>query len=83
MNKSKPAQGLRVNQIKYQIIRSFEDENSGCYTVYGKKSLGGIAIVNAGKVFLVATFDEKKGHVSPGCNENVGELAKYLKDALK
>jgi hypothetical protein len=83
MQKSKPAQGLRVNQVKYQIIRSFEDETSGCYSVYGKKAMGGIAIVNANKVIIVATFDEKKGHISPQCNENVQALAKYLKDTVK
>lgn len=37
MDKSKPAQGLRVAKVKFQILRSFDDENSGCYTVYGKK----------------------------------------------
>lgn len=35
--KIKTLQGLRINQVKYQIIRQFEDEASSCYTVYGKK----------------------------------------------
>ena len=34
---SKPAQGMRVNQVKYQIIRSVIDEASNCYCVHGKK----------------------------------------------
>lgn len=42
MQKSKPGQGLRVNRVKYQVIRSAEDENSKCYMVLGKK-VGGTA----------------------------------------
>lgn len=44
--------------------------------------MGGVAIVNAGKALVVATFDEKQGHTSPGCNESAGALAKYLKSVL-
>lgn len=80
--KMKTSQGLRVNQVKYQIIKQFEDEASTCYSVYGKKQMGGCAIVNTGKVLLIATFDEKAGHNAPGCNESVGELAKYLKTVM-
>jgi hypothetical protein len=83
MSKTKPSQGLRINQNKYQIIRSFEDELSNCYSVYGKKTLGGIAIATTGKVIIIATFDEKKQHTSPGCNENVSMLAKYFKEKVK
>jgi hypothetical protein len=80
--KMKTSQGLRLNKVKYQIIRQFECEVSGCYTVYGKKALGGCALVFAGKVVILATFDEKLGHTSPACNESVAELAKYLKNVL-
>jgi hypothetical protein len=83
MAKSKPSQGLRINQVKYQIIRSFVDEISDCYTVYGKKSLGGVGITITGKVIIVATFDEKKNHNSPGCNENITQLAQYFKKNVK
>lgn len=83
MQRTKPSQGLRVNQVKYQIIRSLVDEMSDCYTVYGKKALGGIGITITGKVIIIATFDEKKGHNSPGCNENITELAKYFKKNVK
>ena len=34
---SKPAQGMRINQVKYQIIRSVVDEASNCFSVHGKK----------------------------------------------
>lgn len=35
---AKPPQGLRINgEKKYQILRAFEDEEAGCYVVYGKK----------------------------------------------
>ena len=45
--------------------------------------LGGIAIATTTKVIVIATFDEKKQHTSPGCNENVAVLAKYFKEKLK
>ena len=34
---SRGSQGLRINKVKYQIVKSAVDENSGCYSVYGKK----------------------------------------------
>jgi hypothetical protein len=35
---AKPAQGLRLNgEKKMQILRAFEDDEAGCYVVYGKK----------------------------------------------
>jgi hypothetical protein len=37
MKGTKTSQGLRVNQVKYQVIRSVVDESSQCYSVYGKK----------------------------------------------
>ena len=81
--KMKPSQGLRLNQTKFQIVRQLEDENSSCYTVYGKKPMGGAVISIAGPVIIVAVFDEKQMHTSPGCAEAVGQLAKYLKEQLK
>jgi hypothetical protein len=34
----KPSQGLRLNgEKKMQILRAFEDDEAGCYVVYGKK----------------------------------------------
>jgi hypothetical protein len=29
---------------------------------------------------ILAIFDEKAGHTSPGCNQAVAELVKFLKD---
>lgn len=78
MTRSKPSQGLRINQVKYQIIRTFDDENSGCYTVYGKKTLGGCGVVDCGKVIVIATFDEKQGHTSVGMNNVLSDLAKHV-----
>lgn len=34
---NKTSQGLRINQVKYQVIRALTDENSQCYSVHGKK----------------------------------------------
>lgn len=34
----KPPQGLRFNgEKKIQILRAFEDDEAGCFVVYGKK----------------------------------------------
>jgi hypothetical protein len=68
--------------VKYQIIRQADDETSSCFTVFGKKAMGGCTVATTGKVIILATFDEKKGHTSAGCSNSVGELAKYLKEAL-
>ena len=82
IQKIKPSQGLRFAQTKFQVIRQFDDEASTCYTVYGKKAMGGCAIVLAKAVIVVATFDERQGHTSPTCNEAVAQLAKYFKEKL-
>ena len=37
MKGTKTGQGLRINQVKYQIIKTVTDENSQCYSVSGKK----------------------------------------------
>eukprot|EP01036_Dinobryon_divergens_P023218 gene23218-31543_t len=79
---SKPAQGMRINQVKYQIIRSVVDEASNCFSVHGKKTMGGCCAFHAGKVFLVATFDEKKNHNAVGCAAVLSDLAKYLRDSM-
>ena len=39
MKGTKPSQGLRINETKYQIFRSLVDEHSTCYSVHGKKVL--------------------------------------------
>jgi hypothetical protein len=79
MTGKKPAQGLRIEEIKYQILKSFEDDHSGCYTSYGKKTKGGCCVLVTNKVILVATFDESLGHKSIGCNETLADIAKILK----
>lgn len=44
---SKPSQGLRLNQEKkYQILRAFQDDDAGCYTVYGKKVVYSLCFIN-------------------------------------
>lgn len=76
----KPAHGLRLNQEKkMQILRAFEDDDAGCYMVYGKKMKGGACVAVSNTAIIIATFNELKGHTSSGCNTNVSELVKYLK----
>ena len=79
MTGKKPSQGLRIEETKYQILKTFEDDHSGCYTAYGKKPKGGCCVVVTNKVIIVATFDESLGHKSAGCNETVADIAKILK----
>jgi hypothetical protein len=65
----KPAQGLRLNGgKKQQVLRSFNDEETKNYTVYGKITKGGCCIAAAGKCILIGTFNELTGHTSSGCN---------------
>jgi hypothetical protein len=45
--------------------------------------MGGCALFNCGKVLIVVTYDEKKGHTSPGCAQVASDVAKYLKTAVK
>jgi hypothetical protein len=40
--------------------------------------LGGCCIVDCGKVFIVATFDEKQGHTSVGIASVISDVAKHL-----
>lgn len=73
--------GLRVNEVKYQVLRSFDEENSGCYTIYGKKSKGGICCMCTNKAVIIATFDESVGHSSSACNISMSDLGKLLMNA--
>jgi len=76
----KPSQGLRLNgERKMQILRAFEDDEAGCYVVYGKKMKGGCCVAVSNTAIVVGVFNELKGHNSAGCNTNVTELVKYLK----
>ena len=78
VNGVKTPQGLRINEVKYQILRTFDEENSKCYTIYGKKPRGGICIISTTKTIIIATFDEAKGQASAGCNASMSDLGKYL-----
>jgi len=72
------ALGLRINGVKYQFLKGFEEENAGCYTVYGKKTRGGCCIVTTKRAIIVAVFDEGQNHTGTGCNASMSDLAKHL-----
>lgn len=75
----KPPQGLRVREKKYQVLRSFTDEEcGGAFTVYGKKTMGGCCLLATNIAIVLALFEEKEGHTSAGCNVAVSELGKFL-----
>jgi hypothetical protein len=56
MKGTKTSQGLRINQVKYQVIRSVVDESSQCYSVYGKKVSSGFVTVIVSRVSLRQQF---------------------------
>lgn len=83
MAKTKSSQGLRINQIKYQVVRSVEDESSKCYAVFGKKAMGGCALFNCGRCIVITTYDEAKGHNNAANTTITSDSAKHLKNHLK
>jgi hypothetical protein len=78
MGGTKPTQGLRINKVKYQIVKQFEEENSGCYSIYGKKTRGGICLIITSIAIIIGTFDENKNHTAANCNSVISDLGKYL-----
>lgn len=72
-------QGLRINGTKkQQITRSFKDDETELQTIFSKFPMGGSCVANGGKCFLVATYNEVKGHTSPACNETITLMARYF-----
>lgn len=78
MKGSKPSQGLRINNIKYQIVRTFTDESTGCYVVYGKKAQNGCVVISVLSLLVIALYDEKLGHTTAACSAILVELAAHL-----
>jgi len=72
----RPAGGMRINAVKYQFLKSSEEDK--CLTVYGKKTRGGCCLVATNQTVVIATFDENAGHAGPACNAACADLAKYL-----
>lgn len=72
-------QGLRINSMKkMQITRNFVDDGTGLQCIYGKMTMGGACVANAGKVIVIATYSELKQHTAAQCNEVVQLIAMYL-----
>lgn len=44
--------------------------------------MGGCALFLCGKVVVVGTYDEARGHTSPACNAAISDVAKYLRETL-
>jgi hypothetical protein len=78
INGNKPSHGLRINGLKQQVLRNFKDDTTDLVTIYGKVTMGGTCVMNAGRVIIIASFDETKGHTSNGCNEICRHMAIYL-----
>lgn len=75
----KPPQGLRLNGgKKQQILRSFKDEVTDQYVIYGKITKGGCCVAAAGQCIIIGTFDELSNQTSVGCNDIVTLMAGYL-----
>jgi hypothetical protein len=79
----KPHHGLRINQgKKQQILRNYQDEESGLRVIYGKLGQTGCCVVNAGRCILIGTYSELKNHVSVKCNEIILLMANYLSKSV-
>lgn len=74
----KPSQGLRINGVKQQVLRSFKDDDTSLSVIYGKVTMGGTTINHAGKAIVIASFNELNGHTSNGCNEVCRLISVYL-----
>ena len=77
----KPSQGVRINEVKYQVVRSnVEDENSKAFFFTGKKPMAGCTIFFTGKFLLIGLYDEKKGHQAVENFNILSDLARHLKE---
>mmetsp|Transcript_11692 Transcript_11692/g.19031 ORF Transcript_11692/g.19031 Transcript_11692/m.19031 type:complete len:157 (+) Transcript_11692:345-815(+) len=76
----KPPEGLRVNGVKYMVVRTYASGSAedGLATIYFKKPRGGGCLVVTNQCLIVATFDEGKGQAAAGCNFAVEALGRYL-----
>jgi len=63
------------------MIRTFVDETTAHAVIYGKYPKGGSCVASAGKVILIATFNEAKDQTAAACNETIQLMAKYLLDS--
>ena len=76
--------GLRMNNIKFQIVRFDQDEQ----TLYLKKPGGGACAVKTGKTIVVGSYNSEEMITGKNAPQNAGEtnavvekLAKILKTA--
>ncbi len=76
----KPPEGLRVNGVKFMIVRTYPNGSSddGLATVYFKKSKTGGCMCVTNQAVIVATFDEGKGQTASQCNFATEALGRYL-----
>jgi len=76
----KPPEGLRVNGVKYMVVRTYPNGSAddGLATIYFKKPQGGGCLCVTNLSVIVATFDESKGQNASQCNFAVEALGRYL-----
>jgi hypothetical protein len=70
------AAGLRIGGDKFQLVRAFEDDETSCFTAYGKRGKIGLGIALTQRTIVVVTFNEELGHLGSPC---YGALQKYVK----
>ena len=62
---------------KEQITRVVKGEETNLPVVYTRKALGGSIVANAGRIILIATFDEKKDHIPSECYDSINRMSYY------
>lgn len=79
----KPAEGLRINGIKYMPVRTYPNGSAedGLGTIYFKRPKGGGCLVVTNQCLIVGIFDESKGQTAAACNFAVEALGRYLHES--
>jgi len=79
----KPAEGLRLNGVKYMPVRTYPNgsEDDGLATLYFKRPKAGGCLVVTNQAVIVGIFDESQGMTAAGCNFAVETLGRYLYQA--
>ena len=71
--KQKPRHGFRINEVKYQLLRTTED---GTYILKCKG--GGAAVTLTERAVVLGTWQEKEKQTAAGCNQIIEKVAKHL-----
>ena len=75
-----PSQGLRINEVKFMMVKASTD---GEFVVYGRKGSIGLAIAASGSALVIGSYDTSSGQDAASCYGAVEKLAEYLRSEGK